>query len=241
MPELRERDIPSALLRELPRLKEKHPHVYAVKTAGGIFAVRPLVWNEFLLAQEKVQREVLPELFIVKSALLWPEEIPGDAPAGIISTLAASILDISGFQNPVALDAAMAMADYELATDPSYTMIMLICKAFPAYKPEDLFNMPFLDLVQRFKMAEKMLGLDQVEQQPVKRQRRVSAAPPIEDSEVAVFGPDEEFIPEVVSSPNTTRDPLRDPDLPPPDFEADNRFFRKHFRDLTRPPQLGEV
>jgi hypothetical protein len=237
MPELREKDIPRGLLRELPRLKKDHKHVYAVKTMGGIFAVRPLLWGEFKFIQEKVEREMSPELFIAKHALLWPDNIPEEAPAGVIHTLASVVINISGFENPVALQSALAQAEYELDQNPEHMIIMTICKAFPAYKPEDLYNLPFLDLIQRFKMAEMMLSPPQEQPQ---RPNRPHIAPSIRDTETMVFGGDEDFVPEQVSPGHV--DPKRDPNLSPPNYEADNAFFRKHFiNSLTQEPVPGEV
>lgn len=252
MPELSERDIPPALLRELPRLKQIHPHIYAVKTEGGVFAIRPLTWAEFKTAKEKVYRDLLPEVFIVGIGLVWPDKIPDKAPAGVIHTLASTIINASGFENPVALNSALAQADYDIANDPNHIMVMAICKAFPAYKPEDLYALPFIDLTLRFKMAEKMLGWDanmaaQANQPVPRRVRREQRAPMVEigNDEPMVFGPDEEFEPVPVSGNrpgDPGYDPLRDPNLPPPNFEADNKFFRREFTNyLTRIPHPGEA
>jgi len=246
MPELRERDLPRALLRELPRLKQQHGHIYAVKTSGGIFAVRALNWKEFRTAREKVEREVLPEVEVAKMGLLWPEEIPEDAPAGVFHTLCLVIMNVSGFDNPATLDYGLAWAEQELEADVEHTLIMTICKAFPAYKPEDLYEMDFLDLMIRFKQAEMMLGMgpsqvvDPGQPQQRRAPRRTPQQPiqPIGD-ETMVFGSDEEFIP----SPARSHDPLRDPNPPPIDFAADNKWFKREgfVNDAMRTRHPGEV
>ena len=250
MPELSERNLPPALLRELPRLKRDYPHIYAVETKGGVFAVRPLTWREYKHAKERVQRTLLPEVSIVEVGLLWPDEIPDDAPAGVISTLSLAILDASGFENPMALQSAMAGAELDVMENPEHMLVMVICKAFPAYKPEDLEEMPFLDLILRFKQAEQMLGMDPArlvgpEEEPRRRPARSRQRPPMTEigDQPMVYGNTEEFIPEPAEPPpGRTHDPLRDPNLPPPNFEADNRFFRKNFVDyLTKTPHPGEV
>lgn len=253
MPELSERDIPRALLRELPRLKQEHGHIYAVQTAGGIYAVRALNWREFRHAQQLAQSEVLPESDIALMGLVWPEEIPDDAPAGVFHTLSLVIFNVSGFENPVSLDAALAWADSELDIDVEHTLIMTICKAFPAYKPEDLYELPFLDLMIRFKQAERMLGMDPAQvvmpgQEPVQQQvrrPRMRARQPIESMEedVMVFGDDLGDHAPPQPPREDGYDPLRDPDLPPPDFEADNRWFRQQgfVNDATRVRHPGEV
>ena len=245
MPGLSERDIPRQLRLELPRLKQEFKHVYAVETEGGIFALRPLTWNEYKLTRDKIQADLLPEVSIVNTALVWPEKIPDDAPAGIIPTLALAVLTISGFDNVEAIEASFIHAEHQINTDPEHYMVMIICKAFPAYKPEELYDLQFLDLIIRFKQAQRMLGLTASPEENPRRERRERAGPPIQeiDESVMKFGVDEEFIPQPVS-PVSSRvlDPLRDPNLPSPNFERDNKFFRKNFTNaLMETPHPGEV
>ena len=245
MPGFSERDIPRKLRLELPRLKREHNHVYAIGTEGGIFALRPLTWNEYKFIKEKVAVELLPEALIVETTLVWPDAIPEDAPAGVIPTLALAALTISGFGNSDAIEAAFAYAEYQIETDPEHFMIMIICKAFPAYKPEELYDLQFLDLVIRFKQAQNMLGLNQEPASPQRGRKRGLDRPPIQeiDEGVMSFGVDEDFIPEPVHQTSTSKgDPLRDTNLAPPDFERDNNFFRKNFVNaLTQTPQPGEA
>ena len=247
MPGFSEQDIPCKLRLELPRLKREHNHVYAVETTGGIFALRPLTWNEFKFVKGKVQAEVLPEASIVKTALVWPDVIPDDAPAGVIPTLALAVLNISGFENEEAIEASFAYADHQLDIDPEHHMIMVICMAFPAYKPEDLYELQFLDLVMRFKQAKRMLGptVAQEEEPPTRRRRRRERepGPPIQElnEDVMTFGVDEEFVPEPATQKPGV-EPMRDPNLPPPNFKRDNDFFRKNFVNaLTQAPNPNEV
>lgn len=242
MPGLSERDIPRQLRLELPRLKREFNHVYAVATTGGIFALRPLTWGEYKFTEDRVQAELLPEFAIVNTALVWPEKIPDDVPAGVIPTLALAVLNISGFNNSDAIEASFAYAEYQIDTDPEHYMVMIICKAFPAYKPEDLYELQFLDLVIRFKQAERMLGLSAPPEPPKRARRRELTAPPIQelDEGMMSFGADEEFIPQPATVGGI--DPLRDTNLAPPDFEKDNNFFRKNYvNGLTQTPLPGEV
>jgi len=134
--------------------------------------------------------------------------------------------------------------------DPEHFMVMTICRAFPAYKPEDLYSMKFLDFMLRYKQAERMLQLEPTEvveagQPQPERARRRPRRPIRElgEEEMMAFGADEEFVPEPVDVPRRSgEDPLRDPNLPPPDFKRDNEFFRKHFGNaLTKTPVPGEV
>lgn len=232
MPELRERDLPRALLRELPSLKREHPHVYAVKTSGGIFVIRPFTWEEFRITKDRIERETLPEVDIVESVLLWPPEgIPKEAPFGVINTLALAAMNVSGFENPVALQSALAWAELDIAENPDHMMVMVICKAFPAYKPEDLYKLTFLDLITRFKMAEQMLGMTPSEvvapgqEAPRERPRRRQSMKEMDDR--VVVGPDEPFEP-VMVEPDTEAK-LRDTTPHKIDFEADNAWFRREY------------
>jgi hypothetical protein len=77
--------------------------------------------------------------------------------AGIVPTVVGVIMNNSGpGEDPKAfnntLDAIRPAVD-----SINSQIVMLICRAFPAYKPEDIYKMPWEDVVLRVVQAERIL------------------------------------------------------------------------------------
>ena len=76
--------------------------------------------------------------------------------AGIVSSIADAVYSVSG---PQSIELLQQHLDTERiqASDVTKQMIMIICRAFPGYTPDDLFDMDWQNLVNRFVIAERML------------------------------------------------------------------------------------
>lgn len=83
-------------------------------------------------------------------------------PAGIISTVVKSILRHSGANNPEALMSGLEeFRPYVF--DLEEQLLVTICRAFPAYKPEEIEAMDWQTILKRVTQAEAVLMGRQVE------------------------------------------------------------------------------
>lgn len=77
-------------------------------------------------------------------------------PAGVVSTVAAQVLQVSGVDSPEQLSEDLHLARQQVQ-DFITSAVTLICSVFPAYKPEDVFNLKYDVFMVRLAMAEKRL------------------------------------------------------------------------------------
>jgi hypothetical protein len=131
--------------------------------AGGLeIPWRQLTVQEFLdfdnsfRLQKYTTTEIEDEIF--RLAVLNPvyRDNLDKLKSGTISTVVAQILNVSGAQTPEQLAEDLKYARYQVQ-DFITSAVTLICSVFPAYKPEDLFNLKYETLMIRLAMAEKRL------------------------------------------------------------------------------------
>lgn len=147
----------------------------------GYIVWKPLLWSEFkrykeardflgpqanLQIEEAVfSRAVLfssydlppPEQLDQHELVVWEVQGRLDQPAGVISTIVKLVLAKSGEQNPRNIIPKLERARLE-ANAIEAQLEILICKAFPSYKPEDIHNMPWETVLKRAAQAELILG-----------------------------------------------------------------------------------
>ena len=87
----------------------------------------------------------------------WIEDCRDDQPAGVVPTVVKTILFMSGAKTGPAI---MKQLDQHrpLASNIEDQIVALICKAFPAYKPEEVEKLPWQTLLKRLAQAEMLLG-----------------------------------------------------------------------------------
>jgi hypothetical protein len=76
--------------------------------------------------------------------------------AGIVSTVVKLIMQMSGPANPESFNSDLEIAR-KLVDTLNSQVIMVICRAFPAYKPEDIADMQWSDVLIRLAQAERIL------------------------------------------------------------------------------------
>jgi len=76
--------------------------------------------------------------------------------AGIISTVASLIMRLSGTEDIEVISEMLNLAR-ERSNLFDAQIISLICHAFPAYKPEDIENMSWSEVILRLAQAEQLL------------------------------------------------------------------------------------
>ena len=94
---------------------------------------------------------------IFKKCVLDPRFIKDDTlPAGIVSTVVQNIMMFSG---PGSIDQFNQQLDSSraVASMAMHEMIPLICRAFPAYTPEQVYALKYEDFLLRLAQAESLL------------------------------------------------------------------------------------
>ncbi len=184
------------------------------------YIVRPLTWKEHRELVELGQDDFESPDKIVDLALLHPESID-DVLAGVVDSLAGAIIELSGFGTMESFNSGVEWARGQVKLLEQQVM-MVICSAFH-YKPEELYQFSFLELMLRYGMAESMLGLappdEEVEPHRGRRMRRPPPGyqsqrmdgPPI-SSRMEAFG----------ELPSHSAEQAMRGEAQPPDFSKDN-------------------
>ena len=86
--------------------------------------------------------------------------------AGTISTTVSAIMQVSGPADISEFNQVLAL-NREIAAKPINYLPTLICRAFPAYTPEDINDMPFETMLLRLAQAEQLLLAAQVLKEPI--------------------------------------------------------------------------
>ena len=134
-----------------------------ILTDGLEIVWRPLTIGEFVEFDKLIKSNKYPIGFIedeifrkcVKNKFLVNNL--SDIKAGIVSTVVTTILQYSG---PSSIDELNYFLNLNRAVSREiiHEIIGYICWAFPAYKPEDLYNLDYHTLMLRLAQAETKLG-----------------------------------------------------------------------------------
>ena len=156
---------------------------------------RPLSIGQFIDYDERIKRnEIAPSVFedeIFKSCVTNNiiTDNMSSLPAGVITTVVQNIFEVSG---PIGIDHFNQFLAYnrQLVSSPMHQMVGLIIRAFQAYTPEDIYNMPYEIFMLRLAHAEDILLKTQQINEPIqlldpeeaeklnKRKGRKLATPP---------------------------------------------------------------
>ena len=142
---------------------KKGSRVLRLEFPDGIrIPFRLLTWKQYTAYwQLMIKGNVIPAVIeqeIFKECVLEYDYIDqiNELRAGVISTVATLIMQLSG---PVDIKGFNPMLD--TCRDHIDTLdsqiIMVICRAFPAYKPEDIEEMPWSKVLMRLAQAERIL------------------------------------------------------------------------------------
>lgn len=129
---------------------------------GDVFRFRLLTWGEYQTYQEAAAKQTISSDILEDSLIqtcifdyeLYEEKLRSKA--GFISTIASLIMGLSGPSQPEAFTESMGMAR-QVVNGLQYQVVGLICRAFPAYKPEELDKLSWADLMIRLAQAEQIL------------------------------------------------------------------------------------
>lgn len=182
-------------------LKQQYGKIYSVSIRGVDYIFRSLTFAEFDEASSANSDEwsaADAEEGLVLKAVLWPEETDFDTlPAGVVTTLANEILDVSGFTDPKGAKASLD-EKREQAAYVRNIMKAFVLAAMPTYTEEQLDQYNFEQLAAKVALAEKVLEI-----------QKAVANPNIDNITLLINDPDEEQeqAEEAVEHFNKTRQP----------------------------------
>lgn len=141
----------------------KYKNLYLFNSGRGSVLFKSLSYEDCETAKRICNN--YPALAPVVEDDIWKECVIESTLSGTVDTLNAGIVStivrlILGFSNPTSLKDI----DFEITKirDESQNiredMIIKICQAFPAYKPEDVEAMEWKTQLKRLVQAEKILG-----------------------------------------------------------------------------------
>lgn len=144
-------------------LRKEHGDVFATRLpTGQTIPWRPLTTGEYLKYTAMFRNDQYPRAFIedevftlcvLDGALV---RSIGKLKAGIVSTVVSSIMVFSGPQSLEDLNTGLHIARQQMH-DAMHDLVSMICMAFPAYKPEEVYTMDYRNLMLRAAQAEKKL------------------------------------------------------------------------------------
>lgn len=139
--------------------KAKYKNIFLLTIQEQEFVFRALTKAEYksLIEIQRYAGELVSEERTLEWGLLYPPIKKVDKlPAGSVQSVVLSILDVSGFSDPInvidGIDSFRAIAN---TLDEQITAH--ICKAFPKITPEDTDSFDFPTLMRYLVLAEKIL------------------------------------------------------------------------------------
>ena len=147
--------------------KQQYGKIYNVSMRGVDYIFRNLTIDEYntlvRLEQNPDSDSAEVEDAVVATALLHPNPEGHEfdrAPAGVITSLADEILELSGFGSPK--HQKTVLEDYRARTQTVLNqMYAFILATMPVYRMEDLDSCTFDQLCERVAMAEQIIRVNQ--------------------------------------------------------------------------------
>lgn len=122
----------------------------------------PLSIGDFITYDERIRRGDI-SLAVLEDEIFTKCVIDNDAkwmintlPAGTVTTVVQNIMETSG---PMGIEQFNTLLDQKRveAASPLHQMVSLVCRAFPGYKPEDVYTMKYDIFILRLAQAEDTL------------------------------------------------------------------------------------
>ena len=137
--------------------------VFSITFPDGVCVpFRLLSWKDFNGYEELSRKKTIPidivENTIFKQCCLDPVILNNvhEMRAGVVSTVVHLVMKLSGPGDIESFNSDMDIARTAVDTLDSQ-VIMVICRAFPAYKPEEVMDMAWSDVLIRLAQAERIL------------------------------------------------------------------------------------
>jgi hypothetical protein len=138
--------------------------------SGIKVAWNPLSVGDFVKYTREVdtQEELLEdEIFLKCVENEYYKKDIDNLDAGIIESVVVGILSASCPDMVEDMQAAMEAARYQFCSNIIDQNVIIICRAFPGYTPDDLYRLNFRDFMRRLAMAERKLLDNGVLKEPI--------------------------------------------------------------------------
>lgn len=151
--------------KEIVEIRKKYGPIFSTEIKGQTVFFRELTFSEFddIIAYQDLDggSSIDSEDSIITTAVVYPENFNVDKlPAGIVSTLATQILDISGFNS--AKTAKNILEEKRAESGQVRTLMKaFVLATISTYKPEDLDNMTYSQLADKVALSEKIIEITQ--------------------------------------------------------------------------------
>ena len=145
---------------QLADWRTKFGPLYSAEARGQTYIFRALTYLEYRDIVHRDIDTVTIEDEVVEAALLFPEVELDRIPAGIISSIARKIIDVSAFGN---LDHALEFLNQARSHSNEVHSLMkaFIIAAIPAIKDDELDDMIFPELAKKVALAEQIIAVNQ--------------------------------------------------------------------------------
>ncbi|HJS83587.1 MAG TPA: hypothetical protein VJ742_12210 [Nitrososphaera sp.] len=140
--------------------KKEYGSIYSAPGGKQNYIFRALTIGEHSDILRTYQSVVDIEENIVRCALLEPRDLTAKTPAGVVSTLAEEIMEVSGFGS---YDHAKSLLESKRAASNSVPVLMkaFILATMPAYTEEELNNLSFEQMAAKVALAEQIIKVQQ--------------------------------------------------------------------------------
>ena len=137
--------------------------VFRVEFPDGTRIIfRLLDWHRFRVYYELLQKGTIPaavlEDAIYRESVLKHSDIEDMSKlrAGVVSTVSMVVMMMSGPATQDLFNPTLELCRSQVDTLDSQ-ILMIICRAFPAYKPEEIEALPWSTVLMRLAQAERIL------------------------------------------------------------------------------------
>ena len=150
---------------ELFALKSKYGNIYSVTIKKQQVIFRELTFKEYdnilyLRTLDDIDSSDIEDI-ILQYAVVYPEGFDTmSIPPGVVSTLSAEILDISGLYSASVAKNILDQKRFE-ANEVKNLMKAFVIATITSYSPEDLENMTFSELAEKVALSEKIIEIKQ--------------------------------------------------------------------------------
>lgn len=145
---------------QIDQWKAEYTDVFLVESNQEDYVFRPLTLGEYTAAQNIAKESGIDaEESIVRSAVLHPD-LRDDVPAGVWTSLANEILEVSHFNSPKVMK-QMLIDKRDEETNLVTQIKAFIIASIPTCSESELDSMTFEELIQKVILAEQIIKVQQ--------------------------------------------------------------------------------